>query len=78
MTGRHEGLTAPSDIWLQDQARAWLEQAEAHVAKVMAGSTRCRSESSEELMFRIGWMLEEQGELLCRARLLFAEVLDRG
>jgi hypothetical protein len=77
VTARHAGLPVPSDVWLQDQCEAWLVEADAHCAKVVAASERERYESPEDVLVKAAWMLAELGELVCKGRLLFLEVVSR-
>jgi hypothetical protein len=77
MSPRHAGPVRASDSWLADQINAWVADFDAYSARVAAGAGRCRSESQEDLIFRVGWMLDEQGRLLGTIRQLVEEVRGR-
>jgi hypothetical protein len=79
VTGRHEGATLPSDVFIHDQFTAWADAIEGYFAFVLEQTEyRSGSKTTEQLVYELGERHARATQLLCTGRLLASEVLRRG
>ena len=78
MTGRHAGLPAPTDIWLQDQYAAWLQQFDTFMNDCAAATERMSSLATEQVWRQVSEQSARKTVLLCTARQLIGEAMNRG
>lgn len=77
MTGQHRGLASPADLHLADQLAGWLTEYDETTTAMIAQLRASAGKSLEELTADLLERDEAKTRLLCKARLLIAEVVTR-